>query len=74
MDKLGKEEPRRRAGMERELASRVDQRVLRSVGHVDRIDKYCMAIRVLIVGESGRRLRGRLRLGWMDLIPWAAEG
>ena len=40
------EEMRRRAGTERELASRVDQRVLRWFGHVERMDEYCMARRV----------------------------
>ena len=30
----------RRAGIEREMASRVDQRVLRWFGHVDEMDEY----------------------------------
>ena len=38
MDRVRNEEVRRRAGIERELASRVDQRVLRWFGHVERID------------------------------------
>ena len=33
MDRVRNEEVRRRAGIERELASRVDQRVLRRFGH-----------------------------------------
>ena len=49
-----------------ELASRVDQRVLRWFGHVERIDKYRMARRVLMAEVSGGRVRGRPRLGWMD--------
>ena len=32
MDRVGKEEVRRRAGIDRELASRADQRVLRWFG------------------------------------------
>ena len=39
MDRVRKEEVRRRAGIERELASRADQRVLRWFGHVDRTDE-----------------------------------
>ena len=38
MDGVRNEEVRRRAAIERELASRVDQRVLRSFGHVERIN------------------------------------
>lgn len=34
----------RRAGLERELERRVDQRVLRMFGNVERIDEYSMAI------------------------------
>ena len=42
------EEERRRAGIERALASRADQRVLRWCGHVERMDEYRMASRVLM--------------------------
>ena len=60
------EEVRRRAGIERELMSIAEQRVLRWLGHVERMDEYRMAIRVLMAEVSGGRLRGRPRLGWMD--------
>ena len=43
---------RRRAGIERELASRADQRVLRFFGHVARIDEYRMTKRVLMAEVS----------------------
>ena len=39
IDRVGNEEVPRRAGIESELASRVDQRVLRWFGHVERIDE-----------------------------------
>ena len=42
------EEPLRRDGIERELASRADQRLLRWSGHVERMDEYRMARRVLM--------------------------
>ena len=66
MDRVRNEEVRRRAGIERELASRADQRVFRWFGHVKRIDEYRMARRVLMAEVSGGRVRGRPRLGWMD--------
>ena len=50
-----------RAGIERELASRADQIVLRWFGHVERMDEYRMARRMLMADVSGRRVRGRPR-------------
>ena len=52
-DLLCIEEVRRRAGIERELASRADQRVWRWFGHVERMDEYHMARRVLMTEVSG---------------------
>ena len=37
-DRVRNEEVRMRAGIERELASRADQRVLKWFGHVERMD------------------------------------
>ena len=71
MDRVGNEEVRRRAGIERELASRADQRVLRWFGHVERMNDYRMARRVLMTEVSGGRVRGRPRLGWMDGVKVA---
>ena len=39
----------RRAGIERELASRADQRVLRWFGHVDRMDEVGMPLHCSVV-------------------------
>ena len=71
MDRDRNEEVRRRAGIERELASRADQRVLRWFGHVVRMDEYRMTRRVLMAEVSGGRVRGRPRLGWMDGVKVA---
>ena len=71
MDRVKNEEVRRRAGIERELASRADQRVLRWFGHVERMDEYCIARKVLISEVSGGWVRGRPRLGWMDGVKVA---
>ena len=43
IDRVGNEEVRWRAAIERELASRADQRVLRWFGHVERMDEYRLA-------------------------------
>ena len=56
MDRVRNEEVRRRAGIERELASRADQRVLRWFGHVERMDECRMAGRVLMAEVSVGRV------------------
>ena len=71
IDKVRNEEVRRRAGIERELASRADRRVLIRFGHVERMDEYRMAGRVLMAEVSGGRVRCRPRLGWMDGVKVA---
>ena len=43
MDIVRYEEVRGRAGLERELASSADRRVLRWFGHVERMDEYRVA-------------------------------
>ena len=65
MDRV-RNEVRTRDGIERELASRADQRVLRWFGHVERMDEYRMARRVLMADVSGERVRGRPMYGYMD--------
>ena len=62
---------RRRAGIERELASSADQRALKWFGHVERMDEYRMARRVLMAELSGGLVRIRPRLGWMDGVKVA---
>ena len=49
MDRVRNEEVCSRAGIERELASRADQRVSRWFGHVERIDENLIARRVLMI-------------------------
>ena len=62
---------RRRAGIEKELSSRADQRVLRWFGHVERMDEYRMARRVLMAAVSGGPVRGRPRLTWIGGVKVA---
>ena len=71
MDRVRNEEVRRRAGIERESASRTGQRVLRWFGHVERMYEYRMARRVLMAEVSWGWVRGRSRLGWMDGVKVA---
>ena len=61
MDTVRNEEVRRRAGIERELASRADQRVWRWFGHVERMEEYRMARSVLMAEISRGRVRGKPR-------------
>ena len=63
MDRVRNEDVRRRAGIERELASRAEQIVLRWFGHVERTVEYRMTSRVLMADVSEGR--GRPKLGWM---------
>ena len=39
---------------------------MRWFGHVERMDEYRMARRMLMAEVNGGRVRGRPRLGWMD--------
>ena len=55
MDRVRNEEVHRRAGIERELTSRADQRVSRWFGHVERMDEFRMGRMVLMAGVSGGR-------------------
>ena len=66
MDRVRNEEVRRRAGIERELASTAHHRVLRWFRHVGRMDEYRMTRRSLMAEVSGGRVHGRPRLGWMN--------
>ena len=58
---------------QRELTSRVDKRVLRWFGLVERMGEYRMARRVLMVEVSGGRVWGRPKLGWMDGVKVAMD-
>ena len=70
-DRARKEEVRNRVRIERELASRTDQRVLRWFWQVKRIDEYRMARRVFLAEVSGWRVRGRPWLGKIDGVKTA---
>ena len=66
MDRVRNGEVCRRAGIEREY--RVEQiRVFKWFGHVERMDEYRMARRMLMAYVSVGRVRSRQRVGWMDV-------
>ena len=71
MDGVRNEVVRIRTIIERELARRVDQRVLRWFEHVEKMDSYRSARRVLMADISGWRVRGRPKLGWTDFAKIA---
>ena len=60
-----------KARIERKLASKVDLRVLRWFGHVERIDEYFMFGWVLMAEVSEGQVWSRPRLGWMDGVKLA---
>ena len=66
MDRIRNEEVRRRAGIGRELASRVDQRVLRRFGHMERMDESRWARRVMMAEVNGGWVWSRQRFGCME--------
>ena len=70
MDRVRNEEVRRRAGIERELASRADQRVLRRFGHAEKMDE-CRTTRRVLMEVSVGRVLCKPRLGWMDGVKVA---
>ena len=45
--------------------------MLRWFGHVERMGEYRMARRVLVAEVTGRQVRSRPRLGWMDGVKVA---
>ena len=65
------EEVRERAGVWRELATKVDMNVLKWFGHVERMENERLLKRVVNAGVEGRVLRGRPRFGWMDGVKRA---
>ena len=62
---------RRRAGIEKELASRTDQRVLRWFAPVERMDEYRTTRNVLRTEVRGWRVRWRPRISSMDGVKVA---
>ena len=71
MDKVRNEEVHRRAGIEKQLASRVYHRVFRWFRHVERMDVYRVTRSVLMAEVSVGRVRARRMLGWMDGVKVA---
>ena len=71
MDRVRNEEVRI-GELEQKWSQPVEQiRVLRWFWHVERMDDYRMARRVLMAEVSGGRVRGRPRLGWTDGVKVA---
>ena len=71
MDRVSNEEVCRRARILRELAGKIDQRVLKWFGHVERMDESRLTRRVMMAEVSGRRVLGRPRFSWMEGVKVA---
>ena len=70
-DRINNDEVRLRTGMEKRLEERVDARVLRWFGHMERMDEGRLVKKVWKAEVSGRRPRGRPKFGWMDGVKQA---
>ena len=73
MDRVRNQDVRSRAGTEKKIASRAEQRELRWFDHVERMDEYCMAGSILMAEVSGGQVRCRPRLCWMDGVKVALD-
>ena len=63
MDRVRNEEVLRRAGIEMELMSRADQRVLRWFGHTERMDDYRIRKEWMITINTQKGVDGRSQWG-----------
>ena len=70
-DRINNDVVRFRTGMVKRLEERVDARVLRWFGHMERMDGKRLAKKVWKAEVSGRRPRGRPKFGWMDGVKQA---
>ena len=70
-ERIRNEEIRRRAGIEETFAEKVDRRVLRWFGHVERMDEGRWPRKVKAAKVEDRLGRGRPRFGWLDGVKSA---
>ncbi|WP_147453090.1 hypothetical protein [Xanthobacter tagetidis] len=70
-DRVRNEEVRRRKVERRELAERVDGRVLRWFGHMERMNDERVVRKTMNYQVEGERPRGRPRFRWMDGVKRA---
>ena len=59
---------RREAAIEETLAEKVDRRVLRWFGRMERLDERQWPRKVKAAKVEGRQGRGRPRFGWLDRV------
>jgi hypothetical protein len=72
-DRRRNEEVRRTTGVVKELAGRVDCSVLRWFGHMERMSEERLVKKVMKSVASGRNMRGRPKVGWMDGVKVATS-
>ena len=73
VDRVRNEEVRRRAGVDKSMSDRVDQRVLRWYGHMERMGEERLVKKVWVAEVDGVRPRGRPRRRWMDGVEGALD-
>ena len=64
---------RRRVGVSEKLSKRVDRKVLKWFGHVERMGSDRLTKRVYMSEVDGTRGRGRPRLRWIDGVKSACN-
>ena len=70
MDRIRNDVIREEVVAMRDLAGRVENCVLRSFGHVERMDSERMSNWMYDSVVEGKRGRGSLRRGWMDGVRY----
>ena len=71
LDRVRNEEVRKRAGVEKEMAERADERLLGWFGHMERMGEERLVKEVWKAEVEGVNLRGRPRMRWMDGVKRA---
>ena len=64
-DRIRNDGIRRKAGIEETIAGKVDRKMLRWFGHIERMNEGCWPRKVEVATVEGHQGRGRPRFGWL---------
>ena len=73
MDRLRNEVVRERVGVRENMSKRVDRKMLKWFGHIERMKSERLTKRVYMSGVEGGRRRGRPQFRWKDGVRRACE-
>ena len=59
---------RKESGQSKKLTTQREERVLKGFGHVERMEKERLVIRVYRANVEGNRVRGRPQRRWRDYV------